>query len=69
MKKIGQNIKQKVTQTAQQFISDQRGMATIEYAMVLVAAATLAGILIVIVKSGAVHSALENIITNALKVS
>ncbi|MDR1448433.1 MAG: DUF4244 domain-containing protein [Candidatus Ancillula sp.] len=47
-------------------IEDQRGAATVEYAIVMVAAAGLAGILILILKSDTVRTLLENIITNAL---
>ncbi|MDR2508896.1 MAG: DUF4244 domain-containing protein [Candidatus Ancillula sp.] len=45
---------------------DQRGMATVEYAIVLVAAAGLAGVLVAILKSDWVKEMLQNIISNAL---
>jgi len=42
------------------------GMATIEYALVTVAAAAFAAVLIAVVKSPEVRSAIANVIGNAL---
>lgn len=42
------------------------GMNTVEYSLVGVAAATLAGILIMVVQSGSVEQAIQGIITDAL---
>jgi len=42
------------------------GMATVEYAMVTVAAAAFAGVLIVLIKSAAVRDLLMGIIKSAL---
>lgn len=44
----------------------EEGSTTVEYAIGVVAAAGFAGLLIVILKSGAVRSALEGIIESAL---
>ncbi|MDR1034175.1 MAG: DUF4244 domain-containing protein [Bifidobacteriaceae bacterium] len=45
----------------------ERGLATVEYAVVTVAAAGLAGLLIVILKSDEVRNALMEVITSAFK--
>jgi len=45
---------------------DESGMATVEYALVTVAAAAFAAVLIAIVKSPEVRSALSSIVTQAL---
>jgi len=45
---------------------DDDGMATIEYALVTVAAAAFAAVLIAVVKSPEVRSAIANIIGGAL---
>ena len=45
---------------------DDEGMATVEYAMVTVAAAAFAGVLIVLIKSAAVRDLLMGIIKSAL---
>jgi Flp pilus assembly pilin Flp len=45
---------------------EQDGLATVEYAIVMVAAAGFAGLLIVILKSDFVRSLLEGIIKSAL---
>lgn len=47
----------------------ESGMATAEYAIATIAAVGFAGLLIAILKSEAVHSALENIITTALSLA
>ena len=44
----------------------ERGMTTAEYAVGTVAAVAFAGLLLVVVKSGAVKSALSGIIVSAL---
>lgn len=45
---------------------DDTGMATVEYAMVTVAAAAFAGVLIALLKSAAVRDMLTGIIKSAL---
>lgn len=60
--------KLKLKSCFEQITKNEDGLATIEYAIVMVAAATLAGILIMIVKSDAVKLAIQNIVTNALTV-
>jgi hypothetical protein len=50
------------------FIKIETGLATAEYAIVAIAATAFAGILIIIVKSDAIKSALENIIKTALQI-
>lgn len=45
---------------------DDEGMATVEYALVTVAAAAFAAVLIAIVKSPEVRSALASLVTQAL---
>lgn len=45
---------------------EEDGMNTVEYSLVGVAAATLAGILIMVVQSGTVEQAIQGIITDAL---
>jgi hypothetical protein len=47
-------------------VSHDRGMATVEYAMVTVAAAAFAAVLIAIVRSPEVREAILGIITRAL---
>lgn len=49
--------------------NDEEGMSTIEYAMGSLAAAALAGVLFLVIKSGAVSDAIESIITDALSQS
>jgi Flp pilus assembly pilin Flp len=56
----------RVTNYLRMIIKDQRGLATVEYAIVMVAAAGLAGLLIVILKSDFVRELLEDIIKGAL---
>lgn len=46
----------------------ENGMATAEYAIATIAAVGFAGLLVTILKSDAVHSALSNIITTALTI-
>lgn len=46
--------------------TNSRAMATLEYALVCVAAAAFAGLLYVIITSGSVESALRDIIESAL---
>lgn len=45
---------------------DDRGMATVEYALVTVAAAAFAGVLLALLKSAAVKDLLMNIVERAL---
>ena len=45
---------------------DEEGMATVEYALVTVAAAAFAAVLIAIVKSPEVRSALASLVSQAL---
>lgn len=45
---------------------DESGMATVEYALVTVAAAAFAAVLIAIIKSPEVRSALASLVTQAL---
>ncbi|WKD58576.1 DUF4244 domain-containing protein [Corynebacterium caspium] len=59
------NLQEKQRKITQVLANDE-GMTTLEYALGLVAAAALAGVLYVIVKSPAVYSAFEGIITDAL---
>lgn len=47
---------------------DEEGMATAEYAIGTIAAAAFAGILLVIVKGGAIRDALTSLIKQALSV-
>lgn len=49
--------------------ADDPGMATAEYAIVLVAATSFAAVLVAILKSEAVRSLLTKIITGALNVA
>jgi Flp pilus assembly pilin Flp len=46
--------------------NDDEGMATVEYALVTVAAAAFAAVLIAIVKSPEVRSALASLVSQAL---
>jgi Flp pilus assembly pilin Flp len=55
-----------ITHRMREIIADERGMATVEYAIVMVAAAGLAGLLVMILKSDFVRELLENIIKGAL---
>ena len=48
------------------FARDEEGMATVEYALVTVAAAAFAAVLIAIVKSPEVRSALASLVGQAL---
>lgn len=48
------------------YAHDDSGLSTIEYAMGTLAAAALAGVLYVVVNSGAVSDAIQGIITDAL---
>lgn len=48
------------------WLRDDAGMATIEYALVTVAAAAFAGVLLVLLKSAAVKNLLMGIIERAL---
>ena len=48
------------------FASDEEGMATVEYALVTVAAAAFAAVLIAIVKSPEVRAALASLVSQAL---
>lgn len=66
--KIKQKTGKNFLNFCQTFLKTESGLATIEYAIVMIAAATLAGVLILIVKSDAVHAALQNLITGALQV-
>jgi hypothetical protein len=47
-------------------IRDDKGMATVEYALVTVAAAAFAGVLIALLKSTAVKNLLMGIVKSAL---
>ncbi|WP_420868070.1 DUF4244 domain-containing protein [Bifidobacterium simiarum] len=46
----------------------EKGLATAEYAVVMIAATGFAGLLVAILKSGAVKSLLTNIVRQALSV-
>ncbi|MDR3128164.1 MAG: DUF4244 domain-containing protein [Bifidobacteriaceae bacterium] len=48
--------------------SKSTGLTTAEYAVVTIAATTFAGVLLVVVKSGAVQSILQNLVEHALSV-
>jgi len=56
MKKVGDRL----------WARDDQGMATVEYALVTVAAAAFAAVLIAIVKSPEVRSALASLVGQAL---
>ncbi|HET8600403.1 MAG TPA: DUF4244 domain-containing protein [Segeticoccus sp.] len=47
----------------------ERGMSTAEYAVGTLAACTFAAVLIAVVKSGAIKSALSGLITSALSIA
>ncbi|WP_291526959.1 DUF4244 domain-containing protein [Bifidobacterium sp. UBA744] len=47
-------------------VEPERGAATVEYALIVVAAAAFAGILIAVIKSGFVKTLITNIIKTAL---
>ena len=47
-------------------MSDDSGMATVEYALVTVAAAAMAAVLIAVVKSDQVREAIASIVSQAL---
>lgn len=64
MKRIVNTCKA-LKQSTQALKDDQRGMATVEYAIVLVAAAGFAGLLVAILKSDWAKEMLQSIITNA----
>ena len=49
-------------------LTPESGMATAEYAIATIAAVGFAGLLVAILKSDGIHSALENIITTALQI-
>jgi len=53
-------------QKSSQFIRNDEGMSTIEYAMGPLAAAALAGVLYMVINGGDVVDAIEGIITDAL---
>lgn len=59
-----------ITRRARQRINDtnEQGMATTEYAIVMVAAAAFAGVLVVLLKSDTVKSLLTSIVEGALSV-
>lgn len=46
--------------------ADESGMATVEYALVTVAAAAMAAVLIAVVKSDQVREAISSIVSQAL---
>lgn len=56
------------TRGAQDPDTPEEGSTTVEYAIGVVVAATLAGLMLTIVKSDAVRQALENIVQQALTV-
>lgn len=60
------HLMQHLHNTTVRWAEDDEGMTTIEYAMGALGAAALAGALYLVVSSGAVSTALESIITNAL---
>ncbi|MDR3116582.1 MAG: DUF4244 domain-containing protein [Bifidobacteriaceae bacterium] len=60
--KLKNIIKTKVSQRK------SAGLTTAEYAVVTIAATTFAGVLIVVVKSGAVQNILQNLVETALSV-
>lgn len=57
---------QDFTSRARRRLVGDEGMATAEYAMATVAAVAFAGVLLVVLKSNAVKSALSAVITSAL---
>lgn len=61
-------LAQKLNRLSSVTTQDDPGMATAEYAVVLVAATSFAAVLVAILKSDAVRSALMKIITSALNV-
>lgn len=48
-------------------LRSQQGAATAEYAIVVMAAIALAGVLLLVVKSGGVKSVIEGLVINAFK--
>lgn len=64
-------VQKAAAQTAAQTTAldkEDEGMATAEYAIVLVAATSFAGLLVVLLKSDAVRNLLTKLITDALSV-
>ena len=59
-------ITNRVTARYRAIVSGEEGMTTIEYALGTLAAAALAGILLLVVKSGGIQSAINNLFTQAL---
>lgn len=66
LKKCVQTCARTAEQTSVQ--KDDDGMATAEYAVVLVAATSFAGLLVVLLKSDAVRNLLTKLVTDALSV-
>lgn len=49
----------------QRLLHDERGAATAEYAIVIMAAVALAGVLVAVVQSDAVRQIIEDLVINA----
>ena len=54
--------------SARRFLADERGAATAEYAITIMAAVGFAGMLVVILKSGEVQAILTELVRTALSV-
>lgn len=67
MKKI-MNLKLRALQAWERLYRNEEGMTTAEYAIGTIAAAAFAGLLLAIMKGGALQSALEKLISTALTV-
>ncbi|MDR3152349.1 MAG: DUF4244 domain-containing protein [Bifidobacteriaceae bacterium] len=61
-------IKEKLLSQSKLLSGKSAGLTTAEYAVVTIAATTFAGVLIVVVKSGAVQNILQNLVETALSV-
>ena len=61
---LGQKVRPHMKSTLD--LSDEAGMATVEYALVTVAAAAMAAVLIAVVKSDQVREAIASIVSQAL---
>ena len=62
-------LKKRFEMICSSFCKLQDGLATVEYAVVMIAAAGFAGLLVVILKSDAVKAALESIVMDAIQIA
>nr|WP_240680314.1 DUF4244 domain-containing protein [Alloscardovia theropitheci] len=61
-------LRAKAYDISEKIRKEDKGMATAEYAIVLVAATSFAGLLVALLKSEAVRSILSKLVTDALSI-